>query len=451
MLPRIPQVPEPLNEPYVAVLLATPLVAQMLELESDESKLAEIMQRMFGNATQLPERIISVIAVVDRMPLFWRVNTQADGISFCITPLSSLTEAQRNSLETPRESTHIDASGAVSFGFRWPKLDPETGRNVPTESRIQVPLANTVFHTGRRSTMYLAHWTTNGMEKLGLSHWSNPSHLSFSMAMSVPVERRLQAPVRWLTPSRRIESAAGNIVRKIEGENQDVVTASAELEKVVPAYLKENRSEDGRLDIWASVKPNAGVFTPHAREQLQLRDHVHKVLSGGGGWGIKAGLLSLDPETTFMEEESQDNAIINDVPFREFFATGDAVRFFTDDRKPAEATAEQDKRRFKDGLLPNTKAVLFGTSSRLPLLSDSHLALELSRTDQDTGSDKPELATNNGWAEMNNMFGAVSDAGVVLERYVLTDDNGKQILTSDQWKTDCSKFDIPGFQIGMAF
>ena len=110
-------------------------------------------------------------------------------------------------------------------------------------------------------------------------------------------------PLTPLTPPRKVLHCAGNILRELSSlEDPTVGTpASRELESAVDRYLKENPqvSPGRKLDIFALITP-PGCQAPGNGEvnpwNLQSRQKLRRVLSGGGGWGKKMGLLSIDPQ-----------------------------------------------------------------------------------------------------------------------------------------------------------
>lgn len=105
-------------------------------------------------------------------------------------------------------------------------------------------------------------------------------------------------PLKSLTSPRRIAAGMGNILKQLETEAGTLEGASRELEKAIPEYAEslpdDTYSKLGRIQVFARLTPHPptadeGIFSaPGAR--------IHRVLSGGGGWGSKAGLLSLDPQ-----------------------------------------------------------------------------------------------------------------------------------------------------------
>lgn len=182
----------------------------------------------------------------------------------------------------------------------------------------------------------------------------------------------------------------GNIIRGVIGSDGNKITASTELEQVVPQYFKSRGEPAQATSAWALVIPKthapyaikatskllfaqAGADLENTRpddyehweqkgqEALWQSDpphwnsmvqasltygaRLHKVLSGGGGWGKKAGLLSLDPvpfgapvyskptkESTQDDFESVDDfstalkPVVEDGDFIQFFISPAATQ-----------------------------------------------------------------------------------------------------------------------------
>ncbi|KAK4556920.1 hypothetical protein LTR86_005901 [Recurvomyces mirabilis] len=160
-------------------------------------------------------------------------------------------------------------------------------------------------------------------------------------------------PLIPLTAFRVVRNAMGNIVRLLSSATSaddlqqsatwsDPQPASQELEAVVAAYFKDLNMSPEPVNVWALIAPkvkgswsqqrNEGsatrtmrLWTPQeirslwtAEDAQKQRDRIvnsttlrmlraggrlHRVLSGGGGWGKKAGLLSLDPDMVYSSRE----------------------------------------------------------------------------------------------------------------------------------------------------
>jgi hypothetical protein len=102
----------------------------------------------------------------------------------------------------------------------------------------------------------------------------------------------------------------GNILRQISKSSDpnlnESIPASSDLEKDLPRYIKDHNIIDQRVSVWALVE-NQNIAPAHTNlptrdylvQSLRQGGKLHRVVSGGGGWGKKAGLLSLDPEIGF--------------------------------------------------------------------------------------------------------------------------------------------------------
>lgn len=169
-------------------------------------------------------------------------------------------------------------------------------------------------------------------------------------------------PLIPITPLRRVENSMGNIIRKVsadtahrisrarsEGDESviETIPASTELEKMVSRYFEHLSLQPETVNVWALIVPEAVAerisfsilsngSNTHKRHFFELSPEtvaefwpgtpeftgpkyekqmtemfrlvrrgarLCRVLSGGGGWGKKAGLLSLDPDSEYSTRE----------------------------------------------------------------------------------------------------------------------------------------------------
>ncbi|KAI1416798.1 hypothetical protein F5Y13DRAFT_153089 [Hypoxylon sp. FL1857] len=209
---------------------------------------------------------------------------------------------------------------------------------LPRDTRsleITLPLANTVFQNGRRSTLFASKWQQgdNGIITRTLIQEKRAQKIrphANSADHTNPI-----LPLLPLTPPRKIIAGLGNIVRQVEVDGS-TVPASKELEGLIPRVFDARSKRDqsyspGPIGVWCWVIP------PHVVEKQNLLSlkvfqaessqseadvsleavgtfselissgcRLHKILSGGGGWGLKQGLLSLDPETNYSLPDQDD-------------------------------------------------------------------------------------------------------------------------------------------------
>ena len=158
------------------------------------------------------------------------------------------------------------------------------------------------------------------------------------------LEMELSTPLVPLTQPRVVRAAMGNIIRQLsavpdrtdstteKAEKERMQTemepmrASAELEDAVNSLVADQKLPPGPVAVWALIVPkhlqeqteNKSLLFPEADissldlqgdpHNLQPADltallkqgaRLHRVVSGGGGWGKKAGLLSIAPAVDF--------------------------------------------------------------------------------------------------------------------------------------------------------
>ncbi|KAK9794531.1 hypothetical protein SCARD494_05601 [Seiridium cardinale] len=229
----------------------------------------------------------------------------------------------------------------------WEQEDADASRNAdraasvslsmafagnPFNSSITLPLANTVFQNGRRSTLFATRYETDSSGRAEATLIQDKTHQDIEFVTKTEPTFNLRIPLVPLTPPRKIVAGLGNIVRQVEIDGV-ATPASKELEVLIPQLLKM-RKVQGPVGVWAVVIPPhvmesdafSGLvpFSSHVKsakmteKRLVRRNkdifrklnhygfRIHKILSGGGGWGAKQGLLSLDPETSYTRPD-QDN------------------------------------------------------------------------------------------------------------------------------------------------
>lgn len=261
--------------------------------------------------------------------------------------------------------------------------------------RIRVPLANTVFQTGEPSTMFSSRWNLDTYKgKLSMtrrkslhSHTINLSAVPQDKPTPAPLApisqevTRLSIPLLPLTVPRQVDGHMGNIIRSIVGPDGVKITAATELEQIVPQYFKSRNEPAQATSAWALIipkqvahlatkvtmslvdtnaeRPDSAASLLQGFQSLWQQDpprwnntvqealargaRLHKVLSGGGGWGKKAGLLSLDPTPLGPPQkiekangEQNEGSVEDDYNSVEDFSTalkpvvrdGDYIQFF---------------------------------------------------------------------------------------------------------------------------
>ena len=256
-----------------------------------------------------------------------------------------------------RQTTPNPQPSTLSFLHRPYKMllanSSNFRRSYPYTSRtIQLPVANTVFQNGLTGTIKAQRWIFD-------EHNSKPSlvctrnvllprqtvDLTGTRSDAQSLKNILYSvPAEYITPSRVVTAAMGNIIRQVQIRStpDEIAPASQELEQCVKDWITAHGHKLEKVDVWALVTPRERwtgqplSYFPTVGEAIESGSRLHKVLSGGGGWGNKQGLLALDPEIDFappktaleaVDSDDEDLEVEKQRKFGEVVRPGDVVRF----------------------------------------------------------------------------------------------------------------------------
>lgn len=207
-------------------------------------------------------------------------------------------------------------------------------------STLTIPVANTLFINGRQSTAFTTRWRVpEDGQSLVPDDEGSSAVKTIRIGIPRPPRKAFDhhVPLHALTMPRKVISSMGNVIRELEGDDGKVLRASTELEEVVPKFLQYRRSAE--IKVFAAVMPPGADFespaaptfdkvlaeTPsgepvfHKRREYSItydvlwnKGHFYRVTSGGGGWGKKAGLLSLDPAKNFEPLDQSGSSLFPD-------------------------------------------------------------------------------------------------------------------------------------------
>lgn len=346
-----------------AVILASPELATWAD---DEAFMAQLLRRL-GSHDQLDAAYAGegpavdvLFGVTQGLSPSHLLGQPRKGLSVLYSNSDSLLPSiwQEEPAAGPRTSPDRAATVAFTGG-------PAT--SAASSLGITLPLANTIFQNGRRSTLLASQWQPSS------GRWT-PNRMAERQRQEIACLQgrnlRPHIPLVPLTPPRKIVAGLGNIVRQI-GIDGDAAPASQELEELIPGmYARRWQKDDAQapapMGVWAWVIPPhvvesgqlAGLraYQQHSDEGelslaleaaglfdglLSSRCRLHKIrkytppestdnigadretVSGGGGWGAKKGLLSLDPETNYTAPEEEDVEMFIKA-FQERGSSGDA-------------------------------------------------------------------------------------------------------------------------------
>ena len=324
------------ENPSLLALLVTPSFAKHA-LDTDFP--LRVLQRFHTNPTT-SKPLDAIVAVVDRLPVPGNAPDGVEGIGYALItdPVQSHTESQ-----LPLQP-NASKPGSISFDILT------ESRQGPRHISAQMPLAQTIFSTGMPSTLV---YTRYQFEPLSGQLRKQASQRLESASLPLPNDitkgtATLKAPLLPLTLPRLVVSSMGNIVRKLsalpaspsnpehgQAVSPKVFSASQELEAAVSSYFAIKDMSPEPVQVWALIIPEAngriykrktllGGLLELDADSLQQRlldpscepisqggllgalqsgARLCKVLSGGGGWGKKAGLLSLDPDWQYSTRE----------------------------------------------------------------------------------------------------------------------------------------------------
>lgn len=292
--------PGPGREEHAAVILASPRHASWL---NDKSFMAELVSAL--ESPRAGSSSFHVLAAV------------VDGLS----PRAPSRELQEGL------SIHLGSRRTLLPGL-WDEASPGEGqptlpqRAQPEESSslsillprhisakdarisLTLPLANTLFQTGRRSTLLASEWThgrTFELARIAEKHSQVvdlPSSIFFDKV-------NVRAPLVPITQPRKVLEGLGNILAKVEIDGEPS-PASKELQINIPRLLDARRSllqseaTTGRVGVWAVVYPSH-MFGPDG--DLVRFNHVINGRFLGTALGKLAFDMSTDPERVAWETQ----------------------------------------------------------------------------------------------------------------------------------------------------
>ncbi|RAL66814.1 hypothetical protein DID88_007597 [Monilinia fructigena] len=436
------------------VILVTPAFAKWLE---DESFIKGLLERLtYHHGEGKTSYAVVVGAVVDALapspndiPRAERTGP-LEGLSFMhgsrTQVLTSKSVWKPESFKTnatnPDKLAHLILSGKPRFKQSEQAL----------ATTISLPLANTLFVNGKHSTLEVSQWSRRGgCEYKRIRHVEKQyQHIKAFHHESTMVPP-IFVPAVPLSLPRPIANGLGNIVRQLAfgPEDTDNRPASSELETQVTRYMEYSKLHTN-IGVWALIyrkgilDPNLKATTLEATEnlesiwgnddenlrfvgtQLALGAILCRVVSGGGGWGAKQGLLSLDPQVTY---EDISPATFEHTPYSiehgqgttlgNLARRGDYIQFFTinpdklkdydslmKDSASAEVSDLDSSASDEEPAVENwSKRSVFGV---VPSTIDKLPTSEVSGESTALANTAPFLTFRKG------EFGAVSESGIYL-------------------------------------
>lgn len=239
--------------------------------------------------------------------------------------LSRASDVRVNAAESTRVRNTASQEPAFIFSTRSLNASLSNNDNGRASYEVGLRLANTVFVNGKDRTLLGMRWDYDlASERYSLSQCYDLAICDVT-SPAATARSSLNIALHPVTQRSKVVSSMGNILRQlsksIDGDVNDAMPASSELEKELPKYVKEHGITDQRLSVWALVEPSEtssrieSTTEGRLERLIQGGSRIHRVVSGGGGWGKKQGLLSLDPEVSFREKAASKHGIAIDQLF----------------------------------------------------------------------------------------------------------------------------------------
>lgn len=298
----------------IPLVLVTPGFAHWLD--DSEPFLGRFLSRLYPGGSS-SNSLHAVAAVIDKLPGS-TAQSKASTSRGQDTAPSRSSEAEGLSLLIVRRE-HVQGKTAPPQRIGGPaRNEPDLvirvqsrGSSIQSNGhQVGLRLANTIFINGKESTLFGIRGSYD--ESAGAYTLDRKVDLTSCVLTSAAdaISADLALPLQPVTQRRRVVTSMGNILRQVtkstDADSIEPMPASSELEKELPRYIEEHNILDQRVSVWALVeKPDMVIADPNAAAQdrvvksLRQGGKLHRVMSGGGGWGKKQGLLSLDPEVSF--------------------------------------------------------------------------------------------------------------------------------------------------------
>ncbi|KAF9879898.1 6-phosphogluconate dehydrogenase [Colletotrichum karsti] len=418
------------------VILASRHYASWLQ---DEKFMSTLLEPFSSTG---PSELSVLAAAVDGLHPVQPLGEIPHGFSFYHgSRRSILPNLWQSNQSRPQRDSKLQA--AITFRLNSLDLTPST-------TNCTLPLANTIFQNGLQSTLLASRWRRSGARlELAQMTEQQTQDVDFSRELATSMTT-IEAPLVPITAPRKILAGLGNIIRQIEVDGK-ATPASKELEIAVQT-LFDRRLKEGhefppgpvgvwavvippattqltdveRMDEWANMLNEDSMAEDEWKQALEMKGHVqgflghgarvYRILSGGGGWGKKQGLLSLDPETKYSPSEEDDlDSFIRSFSSQHdghaqegVVAPGSYVQYFVS--PPATAKSE------------------------LPQGDDTSTSIAFGASEASLAENSPSTGGPSGWKLNPDHFGAVTSHGL--------------FITSETNKSIDSKLDAPDSWIG---
>ncbi|KAL4748588.1 hypothetical protein BDW72DRAFT_180065 [Aspergillus terricola var. indicus] len=362
---------------YIPVLLFTPAFAHLADAQGTffEQCLRRLYQKSSDRLPQQPIHAVGVI--IDRLPHYARERNafaESEGVSIILARRDDV----QGKAATPRQIRLSETEEpTLLFSFRGDIRDQSIRQSA---HEIGLRLANTIFLNGKENTLFGTRWAYDTSSRtLELEKLVDLSTCSVKITPN-SIRSSLDLPLYPVGERRKVISSMGNILRQVakhaDGKSDESMPASSELEKVLPRYISENDIVDRRVAVWALVeKTEKSSYAKSNHSQSSLAEAIqngaklHRVMSGGGGWGKKQGLLSLDPEISFGELREEGVK-----PLHQLLSMDEVDSAYESARPPELPMFMQDLSKLSQAAEPGDYVQFFASAAERELYTDNSIS-----------------------------------------------------------------------------
>ncbi|MCJ1286865.1 hypothetical protein MMC26_006211 [Xylographa opegraphella] len=408
----------------IVLLLVTPSLTPFLEIGNQ--LIPKFIRKTFRRPLQTQE-VDVLAAVVDRISFPDESVLKGTGIgqeearhgSEGISVLIADSQQTAPDLWSPKRSDNCKRNleeGVPSFlSFQFSSKDAlDLSQNIKKPEiiyAVDLPLANTIFHNGKTSTMVAQRWSFNSntgpsSDLICLKHTLLQQQKICISDAERGSERFIDIPPFCrLTAPRLISESMGNIIRRLRvSHDSATMPASEELEDSLAVWTPDQVNAH---EIWARLTPQelcSGLpQIPDNPSEVERGSRLYKVLSGGGGWGNKHGLISLDPslrswassvQSVFRKGkgiETENHDVLGEIA-----RPGDSIQFY----------AFAKSKTLPPTVFPKAMKLLASPTITIGNIASQQDAMPASTTTEN--SDPGRLI-------VYGHFGALSESGIILD------------------------------------
>jgi hypothetical protein len=219
----------------------------------DDKFMSSFLRTLFNVSDQEPKFSVDVLAgVMDGLAPERRLGEPRRGFSVLYGGEKLLPKLWETEATVSHSNSHMDSASSISFD-----INPTHEQVYNTE--VTVPLANTIFQNGRRSTLFASQWELGSGGGQTPTQTRDIEHQCVTIVNNDTISGEIILPLLPLAPPRKIVSGLGNIVRQVEIEGI-ASPASQELEILIPQLLEKRFQRNpevsiGPIGVWAWVIP----------------------------------------------------------------------------------------------------------------------------------------------------------------------------------------------------